>query len=441
MKTHLSLALLLGMASLNAGPPALSDFYLAGHDGHSCYHSPTCYDNPLLIRADQDGNIVWQRSLPVGYWLDRGYIRNADRNVTEDSLYLSTVFDESKIGGLHRILKYSKDGVLEWDRPIAAAQMAVSANAVLGGLYAAQGSELIRIDAAGTVLWRQTFAYPVAWVTTDVTSGDAHIVGGVQSGTVTKVSASGSVIWTRNLAPHTAAQTMSNPLDGGVYVGCDEYTHYTARLDRDGNVIWWMTGFPVAWPSGGTAYGRVVEPVTGALYIGGWPNRYGKLSATATPLWNIETLTYNAYADARLDGNGVYISGNFSYAGIAKHNGDGSLAWRKWIGPASWNGGFYDMPAVYVGAPAAAATIPSLILTIQTIGAGLPAGSVTSLVTKLEAAQQSLQRGQTNAACGQLGAAQNEVDAMKRSGRISAAQANTLTTGLTQVRTAVPCRV
>lgn len=359
---------------------------------------------------------------------------------SEDSFYLSTVFDESKVAGLHRILKYSKYGLLEWDRPIAATQMAVSANPVLGGMYAASGAELIRVDPGGNVVWRKTFANPVAWVTTDVTSGASHIVGDPQAGTISQVNAGGSVVWTKNLAPHVAVQTLSNPVDGGVYVGCDEYTHYTARLDRNGNIMWWITDFPVPWPSGGTAYGRTVEPVSGALYIGGWPNRYGKVAASGTPLWNIVTLTYNGYADARLHGNGVYISGNFSDAGIEKHDGDGTLMWRKWIGPSSWNGGFYDMPAVYAGVPRAMATIPSLIQAVRVLAATLPQGTVNSLVTKLETAQASLERGQTNAACGQLGAAANEVDAMRRSGRLSAAQAEVLATGIAQARATVPCK-
>jgi len=396
--------------SLMAGPPALSDFLLAGYDGHNCYNSPACRDNPLLIRADQDGNIVWQRPLPVVYWYHAGYIRNADRNVTEDSFYLATIFDASRVGGMHRILKYSKDGVLEWDRPIAAAGFAdnfgnlvapisISANPVLGGLYAGTGlgvactgnnCRVDRIAASGSTVWSKVYANPVRWVTTDVRTGGAYVVGGIAAGAISRIDSSGNTIWTRTLPGHTPNEVLANPVDGGVYAGCDDYSHYTARLDPAGNVLWWLTDFPVPWPSGGTAYGRTVDPLSGALYIGGWYGRYGKVAPSGAPLWIVETATYNNYADARLDGNGVYISGNFQNAGIEKHDGNGSLVWRKWIGPSSWRGGFYDMPSVHVGAPAASGpggcspdttppklTVPSAV----TVNATSPGGATVSDAT------------------------------------------------------------
>ncbi len=408
-------ALILMMAgNLTAGPPALSDFFLVGYDAQYCYTSPACRPNPLLIRADQDGNIVWQNPLPLAFWYHAGYIRNADRNVTEDSFYLSSIFDVTKVDGMHRILKYSKDGILEWSKPFAAAgfpdsfgnwvaPISISANPVLGGLYAGTGlgvactgnnCRVERIGPNGGTVWARIFTYSVRWVATDVATGGAYIVGGVLTDTISKLDTNGNILWTRSLPQpnpdlpnHSPNEALANPVDGGIYSGCDSYSAFTARIDPNGNVLWWLTDFPVPAASGGTAYGRTVDPVSGALYIGGWPDRYGKVAADKTLLWTVSTLTYNAYADARLDGNGVYISGNYQVAGIEKRNGDGSLVWRKWIGPESWRGGFYDMPSVHVGTPAAASpgtcspdTTPPALTVAATIAvnATSPGGAVVS---------------------------------------------------------------
>jgi hypothetical protein len=58
---------------------------------------------------------------------------------------------------------------------------------------------------------------------------------------------------------------------------------------------------------------------------------------------------------------------------------------------------------------------------------GLDKGQMNSLLAKLHAADDSRQRGDTGAACNQLNAFVNEVDADQKSGRISSADAATMT--------------
>ena len=59
-------------------------------------------------------------------------------------------------------------------------------------------------------------------------------------------------------------------------------------------------------------------------------------------------------------------------------------------------------------------------------GSEIRAGEANSLQAKLDAAARSRQRGNTTAVEGQLNAFLNEIDAMVRSGRLSAAQVDRL---------------
>jgi hypothetical protein len=67
------------------------------------------------------------------------------------------------------------------------------------------------------------------------------------------------------------------------------------------------------------------------------------------------------------------------------------------------------------------------------IKSGLNLGNTNSLDSKIDAAQKQLAKGNTNPAANQLQAALNELDAMIRSGRVTAADAATLRSMLTRV--------
>ncbi len=353
-----SLATLLLLTIVPAGTIGaavdLTDILVTGHDGKGCWGSSWCYTNPLLVRADKNGNVVWQVPIPIyGWTMIHGNVQIADRNVTEDSFYLSTYFDDSKVGGKHRILKFNKDGQLEWDLPFDPMPMVVSASPLLGGIYAISwgGNTLYRIGPGGAVIWSKTFTDPLREIAADIGTGGVYVLPRVAgTGTVIKLGPDGSLIWTRNLAPYEPQYLDANPLDGGVYVACDDYGHHSARLDRDGNVLWWLTDFPVVWPNGGT-YGRGVDLVDGGFYIGAWYDKLGKVAPNGTPMWTITTPSYNGYLAAAVDGNAAYVAVGGA-ALTQKYSGAGALLWSKRIGPPSWVGGFYDTPGVHIGIPA-----------------------------------------------------------------------------------------
>jgi hypothetical protein len=63
-------------------------------------------------------------------------------------------------------------------------------------------------------------------------------------------------------------------------------------------------------------------------------------------------------------------------------------------------------------------------------------GEAQSLLTKVRAIQASVARGNDNSLLGQLGALENEIDALVRSGRITAAQAQSTLNAITRLRRA-----
>jgi len=85
--------------------------------------------------------------------------------------------------------------------------------------------------------------------------------------------------------------------------------------------------------------------------------------------------------------------------------------------------------------------LQGLIAQIQALVTGniLNQGEGNSLIVKLEAAQASINRGDTTAACNQLEAFINEVEAMVRSGRLTALQGEELIHVVTSARNLLNC--
>ena len=83
------------------------------------------------------------------------------------------------------------------------------------------------------------------------------------------------------------------------------------------------------------------------------------------------------------------------------------------------------------GCPSNGATIQQLIDDVNALN--LPNGTRRSLLAKLEAAQAAVARGQRDTARNQLNAFVNEVQAMRRSGRLSPSAADALQQRAAQV--------
>jgi hypothetical protein len=339
--------LLLSLCVPSSGfAQARSDIFIVGHDV-----LPGCNPcNPLLIRADRDGQVLWEKPIPLLRW-GGDHQRYGDRNLAEDALYLSSHLPEDQVGGLNRLLKLDADGDVVWDVLLSPAQLYLSADPVRGGVFAVEsgtaGGRLFKLDGAGAVVWTATDPDMDAAcsISADPTTGGVYI-GDCGSWRVLKFDSSGAVVWKASL-PDGPSVVNANPLDGGVYVGYGHYRRFTRRLDADGNVIWQKDYFPSPW-----TYGRAVSPIDGALFVGsGWPGQLACAGMDGSVVFNIPRPNYNANLAAASDEAAVYV-GDYAERGVFKYDAAGNLIWNRLYGPPTWIGR-YGIVGVYTGMPAA----------------------------------------------------------------------------------------
>lgn len=256
---------------------SLSDIIIRGESYTS--------EDPRVIRADKDGNVLWDKALP--FQKMGGHDVVLDRNLTEDTFYLTTVLGENSIGGNRRILKFDGTGNLLWDLPLSPGSHDISANPVDGGVYVADRSletpGAFRINASGNIVWG-----PKTWgltrtsaISTDVITGGAYIAS-QNDFKVVKIDKDGNVLWEKVLSQQPGKINM-NPIDGGVYVGRKKDPAIILRLDRDGNIIWQITNFPSPY-----TYGRAVSPIDGSLYVSsGWGNYLARIGMDGSVLFKV----------------------------------------------------------------------------------------------------------------------------------------------------------
>jgi len=231
------------------------------------------YSSNELLRVDKNGNQLWQGTVPVSSFAPGG--ETVDRNLKEDAIYVVNTDGNGNSAG-YGILKFDRYGNLEWQRAISSQSTKISANPVDGGIYAANGDGVTKIDASGKTVWG-----PVNWgytglsyLAADVTTGGFYVVSQNDGGKVIKADANGSKIWEKDVSE--ALSIRSNPIDGGVYVlssqswyayGAYYYQRDITRLDNAGNIVWRRSGVPSNYN-----YGMAVDPLDGSLIIGsGWP--------------------------------------------------------------------------------------------------------------------------------------------------------------------------
>ncbi len=238
---------------------------------------------------------------------------------------------------------------------------------------------LVKLDAAGTVVWTRTFGDPAnittgRSVTRDVT-GDVYLAGdsharassAVADCFVVKYDATGGVVWSRQIDSGAEDRGGFVAVDGlgGVYVagstrgtldgnpnqgGTDAFL---IRYDRDGNQVWarqfGSTGgrVPDDDVSGMAVDGAGNVYIIGSTWgsIGGAPNPQNpavfltKYSAAGDPLW-ARTLGTVSGAGVAVDPAGaVYVAGGV-YAQppdeynvfVAKFDAAGTPVWTRQLG-------------------------------------------------------------------------------------------------------------
>jgi hypothetical protein len=338
---HLVFLSILVLFLVPAWAQELSDIIIVGYDAEVPAGNP---NNPMQIRADRDGNIIWQKPIPL---LRSGgdAHRYGSRNQTEDALYLSSYDVVDQIDGKNRLLKLDAIGDVVWDIPFSTSPIYLSANPVDGGVYALEyppGNALHKLDSDGNAVWTISGNAFYGLSSDPITGG----VFAAVDNNVLKLASDGSVVWSRAYLT-IPYKLHANPIDGGVYVGYYDYGRFTDRLDGDGNKEWTKTYFPSNW-----TYGRSVSPLDGSLFIGsGWAGRIARVAMDGTVVFNIPSNeAYLPYISAAIDEMAAY-TGDYAQHGVTKLAGDGTVIWQKSYDPPSWVGR-YGVMHVYTGMPA-----------------------------------------------------------------------------------------
>jgi hypothetical protein len=351
--------LLASVATLVAPQAALAAPGFAGTQPWDLFvlGTSSTYNNPVLFRMDTEGAVIWQQPLPFTHFLNQEI--NADRNLMEDAFYMiaDAYFRSNQIDGKNRVMRYTGQGQLDWDIPLSPNTWVISANPVKGGIYVADTYlGIYRMNSAGDILWGPLnfgLSGTAGWaVTTDTTDGGAF-VSEMNNNLVMKIEAQGTVLWSRALT--FPVRLEPSPADGGVFVGTNNYSRATTKLDADGTVEWTRDYFPSLQNSP-----RNVNPFDGNLYvIGAWSTRMASISPSGTQNWNISSDVKGIGRLAvEMHEGGAYLYGGelWDHLGITKINAlDGSIVWRRDPGFYVYTGGD-PTPSylVYAGLPSSA---------------------------------------------------------------------------------------
>jgi len=317
--------------------------------------------NPMLFRMDKDGNMLWEKPVPLDK-LWAGILRYSDdRNLAEDAFYTATFAEENKIDGKHTIMKFDANGNLVWKVPLSDSGrfIVVSANPVDGGIYASVWEKgIYKIDKNGNITWGPK-TYGSAYhgdISTDPTTGGVY-VSTYTDKRVLKIAKDGTLVWTKEFPEHHHIDRVSaNPLDGGVYVNLDEGNAHLYRLDANAAVKWDKHCLGSCW-----TYLPTVSPVDGSVYFdSAWPDRFVKVAMDGSVKWNLDRYFARTALAADIEENYLYTGGGPGrtalHLGISKFSGqNGALVWHKDPGYYTLVQGEYPGPRyyAYTGIPSA----------------------------------------------------------------------------------------
>jgi hypothetical protein len=326
--------------STEVSADGLGNVYMSGRTHGSLDGSNAGAEDAVVTKYDDAGNLLWTRQLGTP-------TIDFNTGVSADGLgnvYITGITDGS-LGGPYAgvydafVSKYSAAGNLLWTRQLGTADddesFGVSADR-LGNVY-------ISGETTGSL-------------------------GGPNAGTedvfVSKYSAAGNVLWTRQLGTATSDISYSVSADelGNVYIsgitGEEVYDAFVSKYDAAGNFLWTQqfgaTGNDESFSVSADGLGNVyISGSTDGSLDG--PNAgsrdafVSKYDAAGNFLWTRQLGTanddYSASVSADRQGN-VYISGSTdgsldgpnagSYdAFVSKYNAAGNFLWTRQLGTTS----------------------------------------------------------------------------------------------------------
>ncbi len=201
----------------------------------------------------------------------------------------------------------------------------------------------------------------------------------------------------------------------------------------------------VDWTTSYVVTADSVEKLSGYRFLTNLPANIRRALVTGTkppiakvvsPLGGLEGTAIAFDASASLDPNGTIVSYDWDFGDGSSGSGATPSHTYNFFGSyqarvvLTDNDGLVDTAYVNVNVtqvtPVQGAGQVRGAITALLDGGVINRGQATSLTAKLDALEASLARGQADVAANQLGALRNEVEAMLRSGRLTAAQAEAL---------------
>lgn len=260
-----------------------------------------------LIKADADGNKVWDRTFGGGR-------NDVGRSVVQaaDGGYV-VVGESLSFGGGYQIylLKTDASGNTMWEKTVKeGTAYAVKETSDGGFVIAASNGYLIKTDPAGNVLWQNRYC----------TSGNYD-----------------------SCTAHDVIQTS----DGGYvmtgknwFSGKTDYDVYLVKTDASGNKLWYKNYGGNGWDIGNA----VIETADGGFLIAGYTGAGDskvylvKTDGAGNKVWENTYDGYEAYSVIQTADGNYAVAGNHLAEGdmddvyVLKIDGSGAKIWEKIIG-------------------------------------------------------------------------------------------------------------
>jgi len=212
-----------------------------------------------LIKIDEDGNVLWNKTyIERSDTLGRTIVKATDQGC----LIGAVIVTKSRDFDIW-LLKVSEDGDVEWNvtygsegyDDVRAIIQAVDGGYIVLGVTEVDEVEhtwLIKINESGAVEWNRTYSYGIARSITQAWDNGYVLVGWTSQPEreeerarlwVAKVNESGAIVWNRTYGFGGGFSIVRAPNNnyvvlGGVWSNKTRSDVLLMKIDEDGNVIW-----------------------------------------------------------------------------------------------------------------------------------------------------------------------------------------------------------
>lgn len=206
----------------------------------------TSSGSPWLMRMNSTGGTVWERTLA------HGFMNRVEQVLPLGDGGLVVVGDKygsikQDVGG--NVMRTDAAGTVLWTTRFHGSAEAVApapnGGFVIAGTQLSGVPQLIALDASGATLWTRQYVGGFGARSIVATPDGGFVVAGGRGFWLLKVDANGNEVWQKMLLPQTSAPgalSLTKMSDGGfLIVGNDTLNGHVIRTTADGAVVWSQT--------------------------------------------------------------------------------------------------------------------------------------------------------------------------------------------------------